>query len=290
MDGSVLGVEGHGGRRPGCARDSAGVAGSYARPGSGESSMGGTRLARGAPAQVDHSSVAALYSSVAFQRHVVENGVDVRRCDRRLELFRALRELDPDTFQQLWATARGGIRNMRKFDSAPPPVWVLAFEFICTTGLYVAALAYLLLGCLGGGAWLPLSAQEVEQLMQGAAAWAFINIAAVWWSGATLPALVVGGAVWPPTGSSSAAGSQVMLRYEHDLWLTPSSTWRLLAATGTDILYSLSTLGLGLVVCLAMRCYGSSAQTVGERLMSVRLIREWNEPLAPPQDVEGGNG
>ena len=49
---------------------------------------------------------------------------------------------------------------------------------------------------------------------------------------------------------------------------------RVVAAQLLDVGYTVATLGVGVIVGLAMRCCGARYATVGERIFGLRLVQE----------------
>lgn len=152
----------------------------------------------------------------------------------------SLRDVDPLSFGQLTP-------GCTQFEQHAPSRWLLALEYVATSGVAAAALVLHVAGIT------PLSPLC-------AVAWVVLH--ALCFAHGTSPMGLCGSA-W----------------YEHATWCYRLPALRIWAVVLLETAYCAASLGLGGVWSIAHRCWGSGRQSVAERLLHARMIVEQPRPM-----------
>lgn len=194
-------------------------------------------------------SLAALYKTPEFKRHVQASGIDPRSVSRKLTLYevrgvrlrctphppvQSLRHMDPASFYQLTSAPVC-------YEQHPPARPLLALEYLTTCGIPAAAIVLHV-----SGATIP---------PPYALAWVIVH--ALCFAQGTSP-----------------VGRCLGMWYEHAVWCYTLPAWRVWAVVVLETAYCAASLGLGGLWSIAQRCCSPSRQGVAERLLCGRLVME----------------
>ncbi|KAF6262147.1 hypothetical protein COO60DRAFT_1699434 [Scenedesmus sp. NREL 46B-D3] len=214
-----------------------------------ESSWDAALLSKCAAESPFIGSVEALQRSPAFRSHISQ--VRGRRLNyetaesHKLRVYKALREVDPAGFQQLFSR-----KDVQEYDEVPPSRLLSALECLASSALSLGLLA------------LPWLLPSLLPLRAAAAAvWVCLSLAAAA-NGYTSP----------------AAALLRVYATEGPCNMLPPLRRRLLASVAEAALVVL-TCGLGVVVSLGFRMLSQQRQGFGDRLCRFVPLREVVRPM-----------
>lgn len=189
-----------------------------------------------------------LQQSPDFQAWCRRRGMtlrDLEATSSRLTLYRRLRTLHPASF---WVLCRRD--TLTGLETVHPGAVTSVSEHLVSTTLTVTAC-----GAAFWAVWHPVGSGAVPAVW-AVAAWAWCVCVASWWSG------------------RPAAGPVFEAWYEDVAWGHRAPAWRAALAAVLDAVYAAGTLGLGALLSVTLRCKGPEYQTIGERLVGVRMVLE----------------